>query len=156
MKPFGGGAVTNTATALKFLLADRNVNVVVPGMMTVQEVEENVAVAKGSYRLTAEDRRIIEKDRKELAGEYCRGCNYCQPCPQKIPISFVLRAETQFLRRFGFYSDLQDELRTAEELVPTCRKCGECESRCPYHLQIRELLPLKLDSLKKRIQTKNF
>jgi predicted aldo/keto reductase-like oxidoreductase len=156
MKPFGGGAFTNTATALKFLLADRNVNVVVPGMMTVQEVEENVAVAIGSHRLTVEDHRLIEKDRKELGGEYCRGCDYCQPCPQKIPISFVLRTETQFLRRMGWSPHLEGQLHVAEELVPTCRKCGECESRCPYHLLIRELLPVKIVSLKRRIEMKDF
>jgi predicted aldo/keto reductase-like oxidoreductase len=44
----------------------------------------------------------------------------------------------------------------AEELVPTCRKCGECESRCPYHLLIRELLPVKIVSLKRRIEMKDF
>jgi len=156
MKPFGGGAFTNIKTALKYLLGDANVDVIVPGMMNVQEVEENVAVASGSYRLTAEDLENIEKDRRELSGEYCRGCDYCQPCPQEIAISFVLRTEMQFLKRSGWSQGLENQFQRAKELVPTCLKCGECEARCPYHLPIMELLPPKLASLEKRLEERDF
>ena len=156
MKPFGGGAFSNIKTALKFLLDNKNVDVIVPGMMSVQEVEENVSVASASYVLSPEELELIERDRAELGSEYCRGCNYCQPCPQEIPISFVLRTETQFLKRIGWSPQLEKQLKNATEVVPTCLKCGECESRCPYKLPIRELLPVKLASLAKRVEKIEF
>jgi len=156
MKPFGGGAFSNIKTALKFLLGDKNVDVVVPGMKSIQEVEENVSVASTSYVLGPEELEFIEKDRVELGSEYCRACNYCQPCQQGIPISFVLRTETQFLKRIGWSPNLEKQLQEAIEVVPTCLKCGECESRCPYHLPISELLPVKLASLVKRVEKRDF
>jgi len=156
MKPFGGGAFNHIKIALKFLLGDKNVDLVIPGVMRVQEVEENVSVASDSYVLDPEELELIEKDRVELGNEYCRACNYCQPCQQEIPISFVLRSETQFLKRIGWSPSLEKQLQEAIEAVPTCLKCGECESRCPYHLPIRELLPLKLASLVKRVEKRDF
>jgi predicted aldo/keto reductase-like oxidoreductase len=154
MKPFGGGAFSNVKTALKFLLDSKNVDVIVPGMMSVREVDENVSVASASYALSPEDLELIEKDRVELGSEYCRGCNYCQPCQQEIPISFVLRTETQFLKRMGWSPRREKQLQKAREVVPTCLKCGECESRCPYNLSISELLPVKLLSLTKRLSAR--
>ena len=156
MKPFGGGAFSHIKIALKFLLGDENVDVVIPGVMRVQEVEENVSVFSDSYVLDSEELELIEKDRVELGNEYCRACNYCQPCQQGIPISFVLRSETQFLKRIGWSPNLEKQLQEAINVVPTCLKCGECESRCPYHLPIRELLPVKLASLMKRVEKRDF
>jgi predicted aldo/keto reductase-like oxidoreductase len=156
MKPFGGGAFSNIKTALKFLLGNQHVDVIVPGMQSLQEVDENVALASGSYALNVEERALIEQDRTELGSEYCRGCNYCQPCQQEIPISFVLRTETQFLKRMGWSPRLDQRLQHAKTTVPTCLHCGECESRCPYHLPISTLLPLKLTSLIKKLGTCEF
>ena len=53
-------------TALKFLLGDENVEVVITGMMSVSEVVENIAVASGTYALTNTELRLFEKDRVEL------------------------------------------------------------------------------------------
>ncbi|MGD0329709.1 MAG: aldo/keto reductase [Nitrososphaeria archaeon] len=155
MKPFGGGAFSNARTALKFLLNDKNVDVIVPGMMSLKEVEENVAIASASHALSSEELEVIEKDRKELGTEYCHGCDYCQPCPQGISISFVLRS-TWSLKRMGLTPFFQSGLQKAKQLVPTCLNCGECESRCPYHLPIRELLPVKLESVAKMVEQGNF
>jgi len=156
MKPFGGGALTNANTALKFLLGDERVDVVIPGMMSVAEVEENVAVSRGPYTLSDEELRIIERDREEIGNQFCRACDYCQPCPQGIPISFVLRAESQFLKLTGWTPMIERRIPEAAAKVATCIRCGECESRCPYHLPIRDLLPAKMESLDKRLKRRNL
>lgn len=156
MKPFGGGALSNASTALKYILSNGNVDVVIPGMMSIAEVEENVAVSAGPYTLSAEEMKFIEKDRRDLGDQFCHGCDYCQPCPQGIPISFVLRAEMQFLKLTGWTPQHERQFQVAKAKVPTCLKCGECESRCPYQLPIRELLPVKIASLEKRDERKNF
>lgn len=147
MKPFGGGAFTNANTALKYVLSKPFVDITIPGMMSVSEVEENVEVASGDLKLTEEEMRLIERDREQLGNQFCRACNYCQPCPQDIPISFVLRAEDQMLRRMGWSESRVDMVKEAKNKVDTCIECGECEERCPYELPIRELLPEKMERL---------
>ena len=156
MKPFGGGAFSNIEIALKFLLSKDCVDVVIPGMMSLREVDDNFAVAEGTYDLTKDDLETIDKDREELGSDYCRGCNYCQPCQQGIPISFVLRAEQQFIKRVGWADWLQEQYLKAEETVPSCVVCRECEERCPYSLEISEMLPLKLASLRKTLKQLGF
>jgi predicted aldo/keto reductase-like oxidoreductase len=152
MKPFGGGAFSNARTALKFVLSNRNVDVVIPGMMSIAEVEDNFSIASSLYSLSDEELQLVEQDREYLGMQFCRACNYCQPCPQEIPISSVLRAESQFLKRMGWTPWLKTLVQEAGEKIATCTECGECESRCPYHLRIIELLPEKIASLKKIAQ----
>lgn len=147
MKPLGGGALSNARAALKFVMANESVDVVIPGMMTVSEVEENVSIASTDHNLSQEEMNSIEKDRMSLGNQYCRACDYCQPCPQAIPISFVLRAENQLLKLTGWTPTIEKQFQIAKTRVDTCLKCGQCESRCPYSLPIRELLPQKMASL---------
>ena len=147
MKPFGGGAIRNIEAALKYVLSNENVDVVIPGMMSSAEVEENLSIASGGLSLTPVELEQIERDREELGNQFCRACDYCQPCPQGIRISFVLRAEDQFLRLTGWTPRLTRGIPEAAEKVASCLSCGECEERCPYQLPIRELLPRKIGSL---------
>jgi len=154
MKPFGGGAFSNANTALKFVLSKDYVDVAIPGMMTIAEVEENIYVATGPHTLSQEELKLIEADRVELGDQFCRACNYCQPCPQEIPITFVLRAESQFLKRMGWRPGTEERFAEAVEKAESCIECGECEARCPYHLPIRQLLPERAASLTKLLETR--
>jgi hypothetical protein len=156
MKPFGGGAFSEANTALKYVLANEAIDIVIPGMMSEAEVEENVRVGGGDLALTDLELKVIEGDRVRLGNQFCRSCDYCQPCPQGIPISFVLRAEVGMLRRMGWTEGVVKQTREAEPKVTTCLKCGVCESRCPYKLPISELLPQKMSSLLKRLDEKSI
>jgi len=146
MKPFGGGVFSNAQIALKFLLENQDVDVIIPGMMSRAEVEENVMVASASSTLQQEELKLIKQDRLALGDQFCRACNYCQPCPQDIPISTVLRWEVT-VKRMGWAPRIIDRLKDGLAKAATCIECGDCESRCPYHLPIRELLPRKAASL---------
>jgi predicted aldo/keto reductase-like oxidoreductase len=137
-------------------LGDRYSDVVIPGMMSIDEVEENVALAGGSYELTPAEWKLIGQDKRDLGTDYCRGCDYCQPCPQGIPISFVLRAEKGFMKRMGWPERLDKQFREAIPKVESCIHCGECASRCPYHLDIPELLPAKVASLLARVERGDY
>ena len=154
MKPFGGGAFSNANTALKFVLGKEFADVVIPGMAHVHEVDENLSVASGPTSLTAEGLSLIEKDRVELGSEFCRACNYCQPCPQEIGISFLLRAETQSLRRMGWRPGTEKRFADIIGKARTCIECGDCEERCPYHLPIRKLVAEKADSLERLLEAR--
>jgi len=147
MKPFGGGALTNVRAALRYVLGNVDVDVAIPGMMSAAEIEENVAVGSGSFTLSQEDLRLIEEDHNHLGDQFCRACDYCQPCPQGIPISFVLRTENQFLKLTGWTPRLLRRIPEAEPKVASCLHCGQCEEKCPYQLPIMDLLPEKMDSL---------
>jgi len=147
MKPFGGGALTNVRAALRYVLGNGDVDVAIPGMMSAAEIEENVAVGSGGFALSREDLRLIEEDRKLLGDQFCRACDYCQPCPQGIPISFVLRSEDQFLRLTGWTPRLLRGIPEAEPKVASCLRCGQCEGKCPYQLPIMDLLPKKMERL---------
>ena len=154
MKPFGGGAFTNVNAALRFVLASENVDVAIPGMMSVDEVEENHAVANGSLAITAEDHALIERDRAELGTQFCRACNYCQPCQQNIPITGVLRAESQALKRMGWSPGIEKRFAGYIEKTRTCIECGDCEDRCPYELPIRTLIQERADSLEALLEAR--
>ena len=155
MKPFGGGAFTNVNAALRFVLASENVDVAVPGMMTVAEVEENYGVANGPMDLTGEDHALIERDKEELGTQFCRACNYCQPCQQGIPITGVLRAESQALKRMGWRPGTEERFSGYVEKARTCVECGDCEDRCPYELPIRALLKERADSLETLLEARH-
>ena len=151
MKPIGGGAFNSASTALKYILREENVDVVIPGMMSIYEVEENVKVASGSYDLSSEELEIIENDKSELGNQFCRTCDYCQPCPQEINISFALNLAT-ILKRMGNSSRFEELYQDIKSKASTCIECGECEARCPYHLPIRKLLPVRIKSFKKNLK----
>lgn len=123
MKPFGGGAFSNANIALKYVFNNPDVGVVIPGVMSIAEVEENWSIYEGDLTLTKEDLELIEKDKVELGTHFCRACGYCQPCPQEIPITFLLRAEKQFLRRMGWRPGTTDRMTEAVEKGETCIQC---------------------------------
>jgi predicted aldo/keto reductase-like oxidoreductase len=156
MKPFGGGAFSNANTALKYVFNNPYTDLVIPGVLSVDEVEENWSVWNGDLSLTDEERELIEYDKAELGDKFCRGCNYCQPCPQEISISFLLRAEKQMLRRMGWSDSRVKSVTEAIEKGESCIECGECESRCPYELPIRELLPPTMESLKVHMKNRTI
>jgi len=156
MKPFGGGAFSNPHTALKFVLANKNANCTIPGMLSVQEVEKNITVCGGDLKLTPEELQTIILDKSILGNQFCAACEYCQPCPVGIPISFVLRTELSTLRRMGWTENMVKQTKETAPKVAACLQCGACETRCPYKLQIRELLPVKMNALLKRLEDKSI
>jgi predicted aldo/keto reductase-like oxidoreductase len=156
MKPFGGGAFTNASTALKFILADKNCDCVIPGMQSISEVEQNIAVCEGDLTLSKDELDSIDVDRAALGDEFCAACDYCQPCPAGIPISFVLRTEMSTLRRMGWTEGVVKQTKEVAPKVAACLDCGACEVRCPYQLPIRKLLPEKMDALLKRLEERSI
>jgi hypothetical protein len=147
MKPFGGGAFSDANTALKYVYGNPYTDIVIPGTLSVAEVDENVGVWLGDLTITPREYELIEQDKRDLGQWFCRGCDYCQPCPQEIPISFILRAERQMLRRMGWTDSRVESVKRAKEKLDTCIHCGACESKCPYELHIQELLPKAMATL---------
>ena len=87
--------------------------------------------------------KIIEADRRELAGSFCRACGYCLPCPADIPIPMAARMSL-CLRRMPSDRFLEDDWKETMERIENCIDCGHCKSHCPYDLDTPAVLKSNL------------
>lgn len=139
MKPMAGGAIEDPNLAIRFICANPNVSVVIPGMYSVEEVAQNAAAAENTAPFTAEEISAIEKIRSELGTTFCRRCGYCAPCSVgiNIPNMFVFHG---YLSRYGLQDWAKDRYAAMPAKAGNCVECGICETRCPYQLPIRSML----------------
>ena len=139
MKPLAGGAIDDATLALRYIAANPDVTVVIPGMATIEEAKQNISAVNDHSPLTEEENAKIQEIRESLGTQFCRRCNYCAPCSAGISIY------VQFLLE-GYYTryNLKDWARARydaqEKNASDCIGCGVCESRCPYNLPIREMM----------------
>jgi predicted aldo/keto reductase-like oxidoreductase len=139
MKPLAGGAIEDAAVAMRFVVSNPNVSVVIPGMADVTEIEQNVAATANVAPLSDGERERIEAIRSELGTNFCRRCNYCAPCTAGINISAVFLFEGYY-SRYDLKDWASDRYGQMAKTASDCVGCGVCEERCPYHLPIREML----------------
>ena len=139
MKPMAGGAIEDPDLAIRYICANPNVSVVIPGMYSVEEVAKNTAAAENTAAFTAEELAAIDKIRKELGTTFCRRCGYCAPCSVgiNIPNMFVFHG---YLSRYGLQEWAKDRYAAMPAKAGNCVECGACEERCPYQLPIRSML----------------
>ena len=139
MKPLAGGALEDARLALRFIAQNRDVSVVIPGMYDLREVDENLAAVADTSPLTAQELAQIETIRRELGTQFCRRCNYCQPCTAGISISDIFVLEG-YLERYGLGDWARQRYAAMDKKAGDCVNCGACEARCPYELPIRQML----------------
>ena len=138
MKPLAGGAIENAGLAMRYVCSDKNVTIVIPGMYSEKEAEDNCLAAENP-KLTAEDFKEIEKIRKELGDKFCRRCGYCAPCTVGIDIPTMFLMDG-YLTRYGLGDWAKTRYENMTVKADACIGCGLCEKRCPYDLPIREML----------------
>ena len=139
MKPLAGGAIEDATLALRFLCADENVSVVIPGMAEIKEAEQNLAAAENTAPLSAEELAAMDAIRASLGTHFCRRCNYCAPCTAGISIPAMFLMEG-YLSRYGLADWAKMRYEGLGKTASDCVECGVCETRCPYQLPIREML----------------
>ena len=137
MKPLAGGAIEDGEAAMRYLLTDPDVTVVIPGMYQTSEIEQNASL--GSEPLTEDEKERIARIRSTLTGNFCRRCNYCAPCTVGIQIPSVFLFEG-YLERYGLEEWARGRYAGLKVKASECIKCGACETRCPYELPIRDML----------------
>ncbi len=138
MKALSGGLVGNVPAAFAFIRQYDNV-VPIFGIQHEWELDEFIALDTNPPEMDDEMRQVIAKDRKELAGEFCRSCGYCMPCPQGINIPTAGRIHL-LATRSPYQQFLTKKYRDEQKLVENCIHCGQCASRCPYHLDTPAML----------------
>ena len=138
MKALCGGLITNTKAAFAFLRQYENV-VPIWGIQRVSELEDILGHEQQLPALNDEQLRAIEKDRQELAGDFCRGCGYCLPCAEDIPIPTAARM-AMLLKRAPTAGLVSEAYQERMAKVENCTECGQCRERCPYHLDTPRLI----------------
>ena len=139
MKPLAGGAIEDATLALRFLCANENVTVVIPGMAEIKEAEQNLAAVENTAPLTQGELASMDAVRKDLGTHFCRRCNYCAPCTAGISIPAVFLMEG-YLSRYGLADWAKMRYAGMAKTASDCIECGVCETRCPYQLPIREMM----------------
>lgn len=137
MKPIAGGAITNGALSIKYILQNKNVSAVIPGMEKVDEVYQNATVANGNYTFTAKEQEEADKIVEELHGNFCRRCGYCLPCTKGINIPSMFIAEGYYTR-YNMISYAETYYAKQAVKAGECIECGICLDKCPYNLPIIE------------------
>ena len=139
MKPLAGGALEDARLAMRFIAQNPDVSVVIPGMYAVSELEQNLGAMEDNSPLSEAELKKIGEIRAELGTQFCRRCNYCQPCAAGIGISGIFVLEG-YLRRYGLGDWAKARYAAMGKKAGDCIGCGACESRCPYQLPVREML----------------
>ena len=137
MKALAGGLITRSDAAYAYLAQYP----VAPiwGIQRESELDEFLRYQQEQPVMTDEIRRLIEHDRQELLGDFCRGCGYCAPCPAGIEIHTCARMSL-LLRRSPAAGHLSPAGQAMMKKIEGCLNCGQCKARCPYGLDTPELL----------------
>ena len=147
---FGVSVKSSVELALRFVMTNPNIDVALSGMSTIQQVEENAAIASNAAPLTGEEIAGVaaaSEENKRMSDLYCTGCNYCGPhCPQGIVIPRIFElmnyhrvyAITDYAR--GEYANIGKTPWSKGSKADECIDCGVCEEHCPQKIDIRKQL----------------
>lgn len=147
MKALSGGLITNSAAAYAFQAQYDNV-LPIWGVQRESELEEFISYIENPPVMTEELRALMERDRAELAGEFCRGCGYCMPCPVGIEINTCARMSL-LLRRSPSETQLSAAGQAMMKKIEDCLHCNKCKSKCPYNLDTPALLEKNYEDYKR-------
>jgi predicted aldo/keto reductase-like oxidoreductase len=141
MKPFAGGVLDNGELCFKFLRQFPDV-IPLPGFDAPEQVDQIANIYETENSVSPEDLAAMEKYRTELGQQFCRRCEYCQPCEQDVKITAamaypILARRMSPAKAVGFSAKVMESVRN-------CIECGECVARCPYDLPIPEMLKQRL------------
>lgn len=139
MKPMAGGALTKGSLAMKYIMNNENITIAIPGMGSIEELEDNCKAANNNEELTPEDLKECDDIAQKLGQEFCRRCGYCAPCPKgiDIPFNFIVKA---YHENYDLKDWAKDRYKGMGSHAGDCGDCGICEAKCPYDLPIRNML----------------
>ncbi len=151
MKGLSGGLLTNSEACMAYLSGYP----VLPiwGIQREEELRQWLSFFERDAEMTDEIRAFIEEDRKNLMGDFCRGCGYCAPCTVDIQINNCARM-SQLIRRAPSENFLSEEWQGLMGKIEECIDCGVCKPRCPYGLDIPTLLRKNLADYKEILSGK--
>lgn len=146
MKGLSGGLITNSAAAYAFEAQYDNV-LPIWGIQRERELDEFLSYINNPPEMTPDIQELIERDKKMLSGDFCRGCGYCMPCPAGIEINNCARMSLM-LRRAPYKEYTTPQWQEKMKKIEGCLNCGHCKSKCPYGLDTPTLLKKNYEDFK--------
>ncbi|MBR3395926.1 MAG: aldo/keto reductase [Firmicutes bacterium] len=137
MKGLSGGLLTSSKACMAFMSQFEALPIW--GVQRESELAEWLRFFEEDAQMTDDLQAVIDADRKELLGEFCRGCGYCMPCTVGIQINQCARM-SQMVRRAPSASWLNEYWQKEMAKIDECVDCGLCKTRCPYELDTPNLL----------------
>lgn len=147
MKALAGGLIHDSNAAMGYISQFDNV-LPIWGVQRMEELLEWLSFMDKAPSYTKEIEDYVLKEREELAGEFCRGCGYCMPCPAGIQINNCARMSLM-LRRAPSKAWLTEEMQREMKKIENCLNCGQCMKKCPYELNPPELLKKNYEDYKR-------
>lgn len=138
MKAMAGGLIRHPEVTFAFLRQYPNV-VPIYGIQREEELRQWLALDAEPPRWDERMQQLAQEERQGLSGDFCRGCGYCLPCPQGIPIPNAARLRL-LMTRAPYAPFLTPQWRAEMDKVSSCLNCRQCVSRCPYALDTPHLL----------------
>jgi uncharacterized protein len=141
MKPLGGGQLTQRADLCIRWIMNHAVDIIIPGMKTMEELKQNIQPGHQYVPLSADELKELEEIASPIGQEYCHRCGYCLPCSQGIhifsQIDMYKTATITLEQKRALYKQMKARgAKTAGD----CVACGLCIEKCPFKLPIPEIL----------------
>ena len=124
MKGLAGGLINRSEAAMAFMSQFDNA-LPIWGIQKEKELEEWLSYMAETPTMNEELTAYIEKEQKELTGEFCRGCGYCMPCPAGIMINQCARMSLM-LRRAPSKAWLTPQMQAEMKKIEVCLHCNQC------------------------------
>jgi uncharacterized protein len=122
--------------ALKYILRDQNVSAAIPGVTTIEQIEECAAVMGTSF--SKGDLDALKQYQSFLQGRICTMCGGCVgECPYGVSRGDLLRA---VMYHDGYENDslLRESLQIiTRQDIQRCSECPSCSVICRRGLDIR-------------------
>ena len=151
-------AEASTASfALRWVGSLPNVKVILSGMSTMEQVQDNLHTFRGFKPLSEREKAVIEEIvtiLKSRVQNGCTGCRYCMPCPAgvNIPGCFSAWNTYHMYQNYNVVSWKWEHELGDKAQAKNCIECGKCETQCPQKLAIRQdLKKVQIDLDKKEM-----
>lgn len=148
MKPIAGGVLFDKGEeSLRYILENENLTVAIPGMYSINEVMRNSEIGNNFQPLSEEEKKALMEEAENLGDNFCRRCQYCAPCTVGIDIPGLFTLDL-YLTKYNLVEWAKTRYENSLVKASECIECGDCMSRCPYHLPIIE----KLEGVSQRFE----
>jgi len=151
LSPPASGRKPTVAECLRFALSNSRFPLILTGVKTPEEIEQNVSIAESYPPLSDAEQQELRAFGDHLGRGYCFGCGYCLPCPQDIDIPGIVQLLDHH-ERIGW--EQPQAQKTYAEFPATfedCVDCGRCEEQCPQNLPVRDRLRQAHETLGKSV-----
>ena len=154
MKALSGGLISDSRAAYAYLAQFGHI-LPIWGVQRESELDEFLSYRDNPPVYDDAIRELVERDRRMLSGDFCRGCGYCMPCPAGIEINNCARMSLM-IRRSPSALQLTPEAQAKMKKIEDCLHCNQCRSKCPYGLDTPALLAKNYEDYKEILAGKAF